>query len=384
MAWPMVDLGEVVSQRKEFITIEPDVTYSRCRVQTSARGVVLRDRVHGLELKTKRQQVCRAGDFLVAEIDAKLGGYGLVPDELEGAIVSSHYFLYTVDGTTLDKGFLNWYCRTKEFLQQVNARGSTNYAAIRSADVLNYRMPLPPFEEQRRIVARLDRVAMLIEDRSHALVAVEREVSALLRKAFDQATEGADYLPMEQAAPLVRRPVDVQPDESYPELGVRSFGRGTFHKPSLVGSQLTWQRLFRVHEGDLVFSNIKAWEGAFAVAEPEDDNRVGSHRYLTCVPTPGLATACFICYYLQTHEGSEKMATASPGSADRNRTLGLKKLAAITVPVPSIEKQRWFDRMQAKVQALRRAHAETSGELDTLIPAMLHGVFGGEAGCSAA
>ena len=159
MAWPMVDLGEVVSQRKEFITIEPDVTYSRCRVQTSARGIVLRDRVQGLELKTKRQQVCRAGDFLVAEIDAKLGGYGLVPDELEGAIVSSHYFLYTVDGTSLDKGFLNWYCRTKEFLQQVNARGSTNYAAIRSADVLNYRMPLPPFEEQRRIVARLDRVA---------------------------------------------------------------------------------------------------------------------------------------------------------------------------------------------------------------------------------
>ena len=81
MAWPMVDLGEVVSQRKEFITIEPDATYSRCRVQTSARGVVLRDRVQGSEIKTKRQQVCRAGDFLVAEIDAKMGGYGLVPDE---------------------------------------------------------------------------------------------------------------------------------------------------------------------------------------------------------------------------------------------------------------------------------------------------------------
>ena len=129
MAWPMVDLGEVVSQRKEFIIIEPDVTYSRCRVQTSARGVVLRDRVEGSELKTKRQKVCRAGDFLVAEIDAKLGGYGLVPDDLEGAIVSSHYFLYTVDRTRLDKGFLNWYCRTGEFLQQVNARGSTNYAA---------------------------------------------------------------------------------------------------------------------------------------------------------------------------------------------------------------------------------------------------------------
>ena len=78
------------------------------------------------------------------------------------------------------------------------------------------------------------------------------------------------------------------------------------------------------------------------------------------------------------------MATASPGSADRNRTLGLKKLAAITVPAPSIEKQRWFDRMQAKVQALRKTLTGTSGELDTLIPAMLHEVFGKESGCSVA
>ena len=78
------------------------------------------------------------------------------------------------------------------------------------------------------------------------------------------------------------------------------------------------------------------------------------------------------------------MATASPGSADRNRTLGLKKLAAITVPVPSLEKQRWFDRMQAKAHALRKTHAEPSRGSDALIPAMLHEVFGEEAGCSAA
>ena len=40
--------------------------------------------------------------------------------------------------------------------------------------------------------------------------------------------------------------------------------------------------------------------------------------------------------------------------------------------------------MQAEVQALRKAHPETSRELDTLIPAMLHEEFGKEAGCPAA
>ena len=51
----------------------------------------------GAEIKTKRQQRVQAGDLLVAEIDAKVGGFGIVPAGLAGAIVSSHYFLYEVD-----------------------------------------------------------------------------------------------------------------------------------------------------------------------------------------------------------------------------------------------------------------------------------------------
>ena len=63
MAWPYVELGELISHRKEFIEISPDVTYARCRVQTSARGIVLRDRVAGSEIKTKKQQVCRTAEL---------------------------------------------------------------------------------------------------------------------------------------------------------------------------------------------------------------------------------------------------------------------------------------------------------------------------------
>ena len=225
---------------------------------------------------------------------------------------------------------------------------------------------------------------MLIEEQRQALVAAEREVSALLRRAFDKASEGADFLTMEQAAPLVRRPVDVQPDESYPELGVRSFGHGTFHKPALDGTAVGTKKLYRIASRDLVFNIVFAWEGAVAIARDEDEGRVGSHRFLTCVPEPGGPSVEYLLYYFLTREGLRSVGEASPGGAGRNRTLGLKKLATITVPVPSIEKQRWLDRMQAKVQALRRAHARASGDLDTLIPAMLNEVFGGEAGCSAA
>jgi type I restriction enzyme S subunit len=195
-------------------------------------------------------------------------------------------------------------------------------------------VPLPSLDEQRRILEKLDRVAALVDERRNAIEAAERETHALLLKAFQRAIDGATLRPMAEVAPLVRRPVEIDLDASYPELGVRSFGRGTFHKPDLLGADLSWQKLFLVQQGDLVFSNIKAWEGAFAVAGPDDRGRVGSHRYLTCVPTQGLATADFIWFYLQTSEGLGKVQSASPGSADRNRTLGQGALEAITVPTP--------------------------------------------------
>ena len=375
MGWPVVALGEVLRHRKEFVTIAPDETYSRCRVQTSARGIVLRDRVPGDAIKTKKQQVCRAGEFLVAEIDAKLGGYGIVPDALDGAIVSSHYFLFEVDERYLLRRFLHWYCQTSNFLEQVNARGSTNYAAIRPGNVLTYTIPLPPLDEQRRIVAKLDKVAALVAERSKVIEAAQHDAKAILSNAFRQIIDGAPYRPMAEVAPLVRRPVEIELDQRYPELGVRSFGRGTFHKPALDGISVGSKKLFQIHAGDLLFNIVFAWEGAVAIAQPEDDGRVGSHRFLTCVPDPNKATADFLRFYFLTPEGLSKLGDASPGGAGRNRTLGLKKLDAITVPVPPLDRQSWFNRLQRQVRSVETLRESSGKDVEGLLPAILHQTF---------
>jgi len=87
-------------------------------------------------------------------------------------------------------------------------------------------------------------------------------------------------VPLADIAPIVRRTVDIQHDQAYPELGIRSFGKGTFHKPPLAGADAGTKRLFRIEPGDLVFSNVFAWEGEIAVASPQDGGRFGSHRFM--------------------------------------------------------------------------------------------------------
>lgn len=165
-------------------------------------------------------------------------------------------------------------------------------------------------------------------------------------------------------APIVRRPVEIRHDQSYPELGVRSFGRGTFHKPALPGAEVGTKRLFRIEPGDLVFSNVFAWEGAIAVASHADSGRFGSHRFITCVVDSGRAHATYLKLYLTaSQDGRAQVRQASPGGAGRNRTLGVEKMGEIQVPLPPLSEQHaliaHLDELATKTQEIE-AHLDAA------------------------
>jgi type I restriction enzyme S subunit len=350
--WPFVHFGEVASHRKSFFDISDAETYKRCRVQLHARGVVLRDEVPGSDIRTKKQQRCREDDFLVAEIDAKLGGYGRVPSSLAGAIVSSHYFLFEVNRDRILPEFLDFFAKTTMFFDQVRAQGSTNYAAIRPKSVLGYRVPLPPLDVQRRAVEFLDDFNRRC---TQTEIDMSRSVELLragLRGAFASTIEGVRRVPLSSVAPLVRRPVQVAPDGDYPELGIRSFGKGTFHKEALSGMQVGTKKLFYIEPDDLLFNIVFAWEGAVAVAGPQDQGRVGSHRFLTCVADTTQVFPEFLRYYFLTDDGIARLGEASPGGAGRNRTLGVRALAELLVPVPELARQERFVALERQVRAV--------------------------------
>ena len=128
-----------------------------------------------------------------------------------------------------------------------------------------------------------------------------------------------------------------------------------------------------------MFSNLMAWEQAIAVAEAHDEGTVGNHRMLTCEVNPELATPGFLLAYFRTPEGFASVVGNSPGTIARNKTLSAKKLPAIEVPVPPLETQHWFDRLQAKARRIRAIRAASARDADALIPALLHEVFGAKA-----
>jgi Type I restriction modification DNA specificity domain len=253
-------------------------------------------------------------------------------------------------------------------------QGTANMS-MKVVDIVGVEIPLPPLPKQQASVARLDALAEKTRQVEAHLDAVERDAEHLLALRFRDAIAEAPQRPMAEVSPLVRREQSIDLDGSYPELGIRSFGKGTFHKPPLSGSEVGTKRLYRIEPGDLLFSNVFAWEGAIAIAQPDDVGRFGSHRFITCHANPELTTAEFLRYYFLTDEGMLKIGDASPGGAGRNRTLGLDKLMAIEVPMPSLAVQQTFDRLQAEIAALKAKHTAIRVANAALIPATLERVF---------
>jgi type I restriction enzyme S subunit len=184
-------------------------------------------------------------------------------------------------------------------------------------------------------------------------------------------------LPLGEVAPIVRRPVKLDQGTKYREIGARSYGRGLFEKPEFDSAEATWEKPVRIAKGDLVFSNIKAWEGAISWATDAHDGCIASHRYITCVPRADLALPEFLARYLLSHDGLAAVGQASRGSADRNRTLSLAGLAAIPVPVPPLEYQqrlvRHLERLTEKTRQVEAHLDAAERDAERLIRSYLFG-----------
>lgn len=138
---------------------------------------------------------------------------------------------------------------------------------------------------------------------------------------------------------LERRPVAVDPLAEYEPIGIRSFGKGIFHYPTTLGSDLSKLRYFQVHPGSLVISNIKAWEGAIAVSSDAERGCIASNRFLSYLSVEDQIDVRYAAYFFLSEQGLQLIQRASPGSADRNRTLAIARFENLEIPLPALDYQ---------------------------------------------
>lgn len=377
--FPTVALGELISPVSRPEKPVPGKLYRQVGVRLWGKGAYERDSLDGGTTKYQSLYRLDARDFVINKIWARNGAAAIISENLAGAFVSGEFPTFRLNEERALPAWVDAFTKHPWFWHQCSeqSKGTSGKNRIRPERFMLVEIPLPDPEEQRRLSSVLQSAATRTSESVALLSDVEEGHDDLLSSMVKEIAENSECHPLKNVAPIVRRKVEIQKDAEYPELGIRSFGKGTFHKPAVKGSELGSKRLYRIEPGDLLFSNVFAWEGAIAIAQPEDKDRFGSHRFITCLPDRSKALPEFLLTWFLSDEGMAEIRAASPGAAGRNKTLNLKKLEAIQVPVPNMAKQRRFADVYARVQAARKLNQQTAEELETLMPAVLERAFAG-------
>lgn len=175
--WRRVHLHEHLKEVRRPVILKDDDYYTLVTVKRSRGGVVQREVMRGNEVKTPTQFYIRSGDFLISKRQIVHGACGIVPPELDGAVVSNEYAVINSDGE-IDLRFLRYLSESRYF-QQTCFHSSIGVHVekmiFKTDQWLNWPFNIPPLAQQKRIVEILNTA-----DRES--VALSKQVEALKRE----------------------------------------------------------------------------------------------------------------------------------------------------------------------------------------------------------
>lgn len=255
----------------------------------------------------------------------------------------------------------------------------------------SYSLPLPPLDEQRRIVARLD--ALLARSKraraelAHVPGLVERQRQAVLANLFSQAE--APWIEMGDVISNGPQNGLYLPKSAYgtgfPILRIENYD---FEKAQPISE---WKRVqtseedaqkYGLHAGDIVVNRVNS------------PSHLGKSLLITSAEVPSIFESNmmrftitnevmpeFIYYYLSSDFGRQKLIKDAKWAVNQ-ASINQGDVCSTLVPLPSLEQQaeiiRKIQAMRQKLASVSQQRATAAALLDRLDQATLARAFRGE------
>ena len=138
----------------------------------------------------------------------------------------------------------------------------------------------------------------------------------------------------------IERPVEVNPNELYTQIGIRSHGKGLFYKEPVTGEALGNKSVFWIEPNCFILNIVFAWEQAIGKTTQAEVGMIGSHRFPMYRPINDAVDIDYLISYFLTKRGTDILEAASPGGAGRNKTLGQDRFLKSKIVLPPFKEQQ--------------------------------------------
>uniref|UniRef100_UPI0040470A66 restriction endonuclease subunit S n=1 Tax=Flavobacterium sp. TaxID=239 RepID=UPI0040470A66 len=200
----------------------------------------------------------------------------------------------------------------KQFLYSYLEKFETNWArlsqgstfeSISSDDIRSLKIPIPPLPEQQKIAEILSTWDNAIDNCKKIIKKLKKRNKGLAQQLLAGETRVSGFVDswkmkeLSECLAYTPREID-KPKESFLALGIRSHGKGVFHKPNFEPSAIAMEKLYEVKENDLIVNITFAWEQAVAIVSKEDEGGLVSHRFPTYTFKIDKASPAFFRYFI--------------------------------------------------------------------------------------
>lgn len=397
-AWPMIRFDQLLRRVERKILLDDATSYNCAGVRWYGNGAFNRETLLGMQIKRKQQWVLQTGDVVYNKLFAWKGAFAIASAKVDGCIVSDKFPTYAIDPTVVDLRYLGYYFRTPQLAQQ--ADNLSKGAAAISKLTLNppqfwdLTIPLPPLDDQRRIVARIEELAARIAEaqglRKEAMAEAERLLKNASTDAFGAAIRGSCETVTLGEIGEIRAGVTLGrvlngPTVRLPYLRVANVQDGHLNLKHikevevLPGEVEKWQ----LRAGDILLTEGGDWDklGRGTVWSGEIPNCIHQNHIFRIRVDQTRFIPRLLARYLGSQHGKDYFQAAAKQTTNL-ASINQRQLRAFSIPVLTMGVQEriltHIDDMQTYVDTLKHLQAESAAELDALLPSLLDKAFRGE------
>ncbi|WP_224728280.1 restriction endonuclease subunit S [Cysteiniphilum sp. JM-1] len=391
--WENKNIGCVLAEIKRPIELLDDQLYQLVTVKRRNEGVVPRITLKGKDILVKNYFSIKAGDYLISKRQVVHGANGLVPNNLNNAVVSNEY-LIAIDSDDITTRFWTIISKRSEMhrLFFISSYGvDIEKLVFDVADWKNRTITIPQITEQKTITNYFQKLDTLINQHQQKHNQLSNIKKAMLGKMFPKAGATIPEIRFKGFSGEWERSTLAEIGNTYTGLSGKTkddfgYGQGRFVTYMNVFSNvISDETLVEPINIDSTQTEVKAGD-VFFTTSSETPEEVGmSSVWVYDIKNIYLNSFCFgyrpkrkfNCYYfaymLRSPSFRAKITFLAQGISRYN--ISKTKVMDTTVAIPCLEEQIKIGNYFQKLDNLINQHQQQISKLKQIKQACLNKMF---------
>jgi hypothetical protein len=184
----LIALSEIARLVTRPTKVVAGTKYRTIGVKWWGEGAYERETIDGSETAAKTLSIVREEDLIINKIWVRHGSTAVATSSVDGCAASGEFPTFELDAGKVLGRWVHWQTKTRAFWKKCSdlSRGTSGKNRIKPELFLTIKIPLPELDEQKRIVAILEK----LDQAKRLHMEITAEMDALLPSILDRAASG--------------------------------------------------------------------------------------------------------------------------------------------------------------------------------------------------